>query len=77
MESAIVTKDSFRDWKANPVTKAVFNEIESRVIEACEALGDTAGLDPLQDRFKVGMIQALYGILRIDVSEVKEDRDGN
>jgi hypothetical protein len=47
------------------------------VIEACEQLGDTAGLDPLSDRFKVGMIQALYGILRIDVSDVKEDTHGD
>lgn len=76
MESAIVTKDSFRDWKANPVTKAVFNEIQTRVIQECESLGDTAGIDPLNDRFKVGMIQALYGILRMDVSDVKEPTDG-
>jgi hypothetical protein len=66
----IVTKESFRDWKANPVTKAVFNDIYNRIHRIQEELGATAGLDPLNDRFRVGAIGAYNDLLNIEVDEV-------
>lgn len=69
-----VTKDSFRDWKSNPVTKAVFAEIHNMIHESQERLGNSAGLDPLNDRYISGAIAAYRDLLNIDFSEV---RDGN
>lgn len=65
-----ITKDSFRDWKANPVTKAVFAELNTRIREVQHLLGNTAGLEPLNDRYNVGAIQAYNDILLIDFEEV-------
>jgi hypothetical protein len=65
-----VTKDSFRDWKANPVTKAVFDEIRDRIQAIQEDLGTTAGQEPLNDRYKSGAVGAYNDLLRIDFDEV-------
>jgi hypothetical protein len=67
-----VTNDSFRDWRANPVTKAVFEELGNRIRATQAELGNSAGLDPLSDRFKVGAIQAYQDMLFITFSEVKD-----
>lgn len=67
-----VTKDSFRDWKANPVTKVVFDELNNRIRATQMELGNTAGIDPLSDRFKVGAIQAYQDLLFITFDEVKD-----
>lgn len=67
-----VTKDSFRDWKANPVTKAVFNELHVRIQGIKDELSCTAGMDARGDGFKVGAVQALTDILNIDFEEVKD-----
>lgn len=67
-----VTKDSFRDWKANPVTKAVFDELRKRVYLIQDELGVSAGLEPLQDRFKVGAVGAYTDLLNIEFDEVKD-----
>lgn len=68
-----VTKESFRDWKANPVTKAVFAELNHRAQSAREDLGNTAGVEPLNDRFKSGYVQACQDIVVIDFDEVTDD----
>lgn len=69
-----VTKDSFRDWKTNPVTKAVFQELYNMITTHQEQLSNSAGLDPLQDRYISGAIAAYRDLLNIDFTEVK---DGN
>lgn len=69
-----VTKDSFRDWKANPVTKAVFTELRERILRTQEELGMQAGKDPLYDQYRVGAIAAYSDLLNIDFDEVS---DGN
>lgn len=66
----IVTKDSFRDWKANPVTKAVMNDLFERIQRIREDLGNTAGIDPIEDRRKAGAIAAYSDIINIEVEEV-------
>lgn len=69
-----VTKDSFRDWKANPVTKAVMTEIHNRILTLQDELGHTAGIDPASDRFKSGAIGGYTDLLNIAFDEVT---DGN
>lgn len=70
----IVTKDSFRDWKANPVTKVVMNELYNLILAVREDLGNTAGIDPLEDRRKAGAIAAYSDMINISFDEVT---DGN
>jgi hypothetical protein len=65
-----VTKDSFRDWKSNPVTKAVFTELHNRINQSLEQLGGTAGQDPLNDRYISGAIAAYRDLLNIEFGEV-------
>lgn len=67
-----VTKDSFRDWKSNPVTKAVFVELVNRIQGIQNDLGSVAGLDPIGDRYRAGAIQAYRDILSIEFDEVKD-----
>lgn len=66
----IVTKDSFRDWKANPVTKAVMTDIYNRILRTQEQLGATAGLDSVNDRYLAGAIAAYNDLLNIEFDEV-------
>lgn len=70
MEKTIVTKESFRDWKSNPVTKAVFNDLFDRIQRIREDLGNTAGIDPLMDRYKAGAINAYSDMINIEYDEV-------
>lgn len=65
-----VNKESFRDWKANPVTKAVFNELYNRILAVREDLGNTAGIDPLEDRRKAGAIAAYGDMINVEYDEV-------
>jgi len=55
---AAISKDDFINWKADPVTKAFFQACQERIEDAKELLSTSAGLDPLQDKYLVGHIQA-------------------
>ena len=57
-----ITKGDFDDWKSNKVTKAFFYAAEQRVEDCKEMLACSAGVDTLQDRFLVGMVQAYRDI---------------
>lgn len=67
----MITKTSFVDWKANPVTKAVFNDLRERIQRIQEELGVTAGKDHLYDQYRVGAIAAYNDLLNIEFDEVK------
>lgn len=64
MDEQNVSKEDFLEWRNNRVTKAVFETIEQRIQDAREILGNTAGDDPVADRYLVGMIRGF--------SEIKE-----
>lgn len=70
-----MTKTDFIDWKANPVTKTVFAEIEKLVQEGSETLSSSAGIDPLQDRAIVGKINGLRSLLEISFADIGGDDD--
>ena len=67
-----MTKEDFIDWKSNPVTKEIYRTLEQRVHEIQELLGDTAGLNSLQDREYVGAIKAYRDVLDIQYEEETE-----
>ena len=60
-----VTKQEFIDWKHNPVTTEIFEMIKDRVEESAYILTSSAGLDPANDRFYVGLIHAMNDLLNI------------
>lgn len=64
-----VTKDEFVQWTESPVTKAVFSTIDQRIRDAQEILGNTAGDDPVADRYLVGMIRAFNELKGIDYDD--------
>lgn len=64
-----VTKDEFLQWKDNPVTQEVFQIIRDRREEAKDVLAISAGEDPVNDRFYVGMIRALSEFLDISFED--------
>ncbi len=67
----VITKNDFIDWKSNPVTKAVMNELDARIQAVAGTLADSAGLDPLNDRFRVGYIQAYRDTIAITIDDVE------
>lgn len=70
-----MTKQEFLDWRRSEVTQTVFAMLYDRVEGLQEELGVQAGVDPLQDRTKVGAIQALKDILAITMDDISEDTD--
>jgi len=67
-----LNKQDFIDWKRHPVTQVIFSQLSERVRLLQESLGDTAGENPLSDRFSVGAIQAYKDMLLMDF-EVDEE----
>lgn len=67
----VITKNDFIDWKSNPVTKAVMNELDARIQAVAGLLADSAGLDSLNDRFRVGYIQAYRDTIAITIDDVE------
>lgn len=70
-----MTKQEFLDWRRSEVTQTVFAMLEDRIDGLQEELGVQAGVDPLQDRSKVGAIQALKDILAITMEDISEEND--
>lgn len=64
-------KEDFRQWKDHPVTRAVLGELAGRAENLKHELAQSAGIDSLADRFKVGYIQACYDFSDIEL----EDKD--
>jgi hypothetical protein len=51
---------------------AVFQELEVRKQVLMETLAESAGSNPLEDRYHVGYIAAINDLLRISLDEIKE-----
>lgn len=61
------------DWKAHPVTKAIMEGFRQRIRAVEEELGQIAGVEPSNDRFKVGAIAGYLDILNVSFDEVSND----
>lgn len=66
------SKEEFVQWKQHPVTKAVIASMQARVDYLKDQLAMSAGVDPLEDRFRVGYIAAANDFSDIDFVD-KED----
>ena len=66
-----MTSTEFKDWRASPQTKEVFNLIANRVQDLREDLGRNAGYHDVEDARRSGAIQALLDILSIEFEETQ------
>ncbi len=70
----MISKSDFIDWKAHPVTKAVFASTYERIAQLQEELGSSAGIDGRQDALKVGAIQQCKDFLDMDVLSLEDSQ---
>ena len=68
-----ISYDDFKDWKSNQVTKAVIAGLQARVEDSQERLGDSAGIDPLQDRYLVGYIAGIRDFINANMEDAVND----
>ena len=61
-----MNKADFVDWKRHPVTQVVFSQLNQRINDLRAMLGDSAGVNPVQDSNFVGAIQAYKDIVNIE-----------
>jgi hypothetical protein len=61
-----MNRSDFKDWQSQPITKAYFNAINTRVELLKEELALSAADDPKWDAVKRGAIQALRDIMEVD-----------
>lgn len=57
------------EWKSLPITQAIMRELTNRVANLKDELGKSAGIDPVEDRRKSGVICAWEDVLNIDMVE--------
>lgn len=68
-----ISKEDFVDWKTNLVTKAFIEATQERVEDAKDILASTAGLNPDQDSFYRGFIQAYREIADFRIEDFDEN----
>lgn len=61
-----MTRQEALDWKQHPITQKIFQVLQARIRECEELLGESAGVNPLQDRFYAGVIAAHKDVVRLD-----------
>lgn len=67
-----MTKDDFINWKNMEVTLQVMGMCRDLVDRTQFTLGNSAGLDSVQDRMLVGYIKGLNEILNMTVYDFEE-----
>lgn len=67
-----MNKADFIDWKRHPVTQVVFSQLNQRINDLRAMLGDSAGINPVQDSNFVGAIQAYKDIVNIEYEGEEE-----
>lgn len=55
---AVIKASEFYDWKKNPVTLAFMYAAKERIEDGMAVLSTTAGLNPIEDNYMRGFIQA-------------------
>lgn len=64
-----MTKDQWLAWVDAPQTQEVFYEIRQLIAEGMEELAQSAGTDPIRDRYIVGKIRGLRDVLDLAPEE--------
>ncbi len=69
---AIVSRSDFESWKADPVTKAFLFATKERIEDAKDVLSVQAGLNPEQDNYLRGLIQAYREMQEFRIDDIQE-----
>lgn len=75
-ENLIISRDEWKDWKVNKVTKLFYAACQERVEEAKDTLSNTAGQDTLLDNFYRGFIYAYREMMEFRFEEPDELQEG-
>lgn len=70
------TKADFLSWKQDKITRALFEYVQDVQKEAKERLAVDAGINPPQDRYDAGGIEALKDVLEWQPQFSEGDQDG-
>lgn len=65
-------KEDFYLWKKHYISELVFRELETREGQLVESLVQSAGVDPLEDRFRAGYIAAVRDFTRMSADDMEE-----
>ncbi len=60
------------DWKHLEITQEILGALKERQAYLKEVLSESAGIDPLEDRWKTGVIAGYQDILDIEVEESRD-----
>lgn len=61
------------DWKSLAITQVIMAEFKARQKQLEYELGRSAGVNPLDDKEKVGYIKAIDDFLNIELDEESHD----
>lgn len=67
-----MNKADFVDWKRHPVTQVIFSQLNQRINDLQVMLGDSAGVNPVQDSQFVGAIKAYKDMVNIEYEGEEE-----
>jgi hypothetical protein len=67
-----MNKSDFIDWKRHPVTQVVFSQLQSRIRDLQDILGQSAGQNSVQDARFSGAVQAYQDMLNIEFEDEGE-----
>lgn len=67
-----MNKSDFIDWKRHPVTQVIFSQLNQRIDDLQAMLGDSAGVNPVQDSQFVGAIKAYKDMVNIEYEGEEE-----
>lgn len=73
---SVITREDWKDWKSNKVTRLFFEACGERVEEAKETLANTAGSDQLMDNFYRGFIYAYREMFEFRFEEPDDIPEG-
>jgi len=70
---AIPSQSDFENWKGDFVTKAFFQAAQERIEDAKDVLSVQAGIDPNQDNYIRGLIQAYREVQDFRIADLEGD----
>jgi hypothetical protein len=67
------SKEEFEEWLRNPVTEALIKRLKRDAETMMFGLAESAGVDPLHDRYTCGKIHTCIEIANITFEEANEN----
>lgn len=61
------------EWKSIDITQIIMSELKARQEQLKNELASSAGVDPLYDRWRAGVIAGYSDLLNIELDEPEEN----